>query len=65
MFTVTIYRYDNDGAEISVHNTGKFDCKKEAEQFAYFDPFVLAEHQFDIYKEDGALMGCGYYAEIR
>jgi hypothetical protein len=62
---VTIYRYEDDGAKIKVHITDKFDCEKEAERFAYADPFVLAEHQFDMYKEDNMLCGSGYYAEIR
>lgn len=65
MVTVKIIRYDDDGATTSVHSTAKFDSEQEAKSFAYFDPFVLAENQFDIYKRDGALMGGGYYAEIR
>ena len=65
MITVKIYRYDDNGAEITVHDTAKFDDKEAAESFAYFNPFVLAEYQFDMYKQDDMLMGSGYYAEIR
>jgi hypothetical protein len=68
MFTVTIYRFDEFGTK-EIHDKDKFDTETEANLFAYRNPFVFAEHQYEMLEREGRfLIGdavSGYYAEIR
>ncbi len=66
---VTIYHYhfDDNGKETKeVHSVNKFYTEEEADQFAYNanGQFILVEHQYEMYKQDG-LLDSGFYSEVR